>query len=162
MENESGKTRRDIEQARATLSRDFGIGGAFARAEQLAGLMGISSSSIRSQVARGAFCIPHRRVGKAILFRVEAVAAWYFQDDEPELRPIAGASAAPEPATAQPPRSASPVDPPLSTCRSAATREARAGRPKSLAPRDDAGRARVERIKQDALQAALMKVYGGN
>lgn len=83
---EPGENRREsVAAARAMLRDEFGIAGAFARADQLAGLLGLSESAIRGQAQRGTFPIPHRRVGKSILFKVESVAAWYCLDDSTPL-----------------------------------------------------------------------------
>ena len=68
-------------ETREMLAHEFGIKAAFARVDQLAALTGMSSSAIRSQARSGLFPIPHRKVGKAILFKVEAVLAWYCQSE---------------------------------------------------------------------------------
>ena len=91
-------------QTREMLARDFGIKAAFARVDQLAALTGMSSSAIRTQARSGLFPIPHRRVGKAMLFKVEAVLDWYCRAEQPPtpppstnaaMRPLPRAPAAP-------------------------------------------------------------------
>ena len=71
---------------RNMLAREFGIKAAFARVDQLAALTGMSSSAIRSQARSGLFPIPHRRVGKAILFKVNDVVAWYSESGRSAAR----------------------------------------------------------------------------
>lgn len=80
-------------RARELLAREFGIKSAFARPDQLAELTGLSCSAVRTQARAGAFPIPHRRVGKSMLFKVEDVVAWYCA---PGDKPAAARTADPQ------------------------------------------------------------------
>lgn len=156
---ESGQ-QSTAEQFRARLTTDFGVAGAFARAEQVAHILGISASCVRTQARLGKFPIPHRRIGKAMLFPVEAVVEWYGREDA-QRAPIAAAAA---PIEIEVPRQAAlaqaGVGGELATEARSALRRARAPAQPCRAPVTPQERARVDRIKQEALAAALLRVYG--
>lgn len=71
------------ENARAILARSCGASSAFVRISAVAKALGISSTSIHSQIRQGRFPIPHRRVGHAVLVKFEDLVAWYCESEPP-------------------------------------------------------------------------------
>lgn len=67
---------RNLELENAMRSR-LGVKGDFIRVRQLAKALGISGTSIHSQIRRGTFPIPHRRVGNVVLVRLSDYMMWF-------------------------------------------------------------------------------------
>ena len=90
------------------LSEDLSPKALFLRADQVSKMLGIAASTIRNQAAQGTFPIPHRRIGKAILFKATAVADWCSADEQAALAESAHAASVsplpqrPEPVRAKP------------------------------------------------------------
>lgn len=66
---------------KAMVAARLGVKGEFIRVPQLAKALGISSTSIHSQMRRGRFPILHRRVGNVILVKLDDYLSW-FEGDE--------------------------------------------------------------------------------
>jgi hypothetical protein len=66
---------------KAMVAARLGVKGEFIRVPQLAKALGISSTSIHSQIRRGKFPILHRRVGNVILVKLDDYLSW-FEGDE--------------------------------------------------------------------------------
>lgn len=87
----------------------LGIKGDFIRVAQLAKALGISSTSIHSQIRRRVFPIPHRRVGNVVLVKLSDYLRWLEGESQglampakPMLAEAAGPTAAESVETAYP------------------------------------------------------------
>lgn len=90
--SEAGSAPDPKENARAILRGCCGASSAFLRVNAVAKALGLSSTSIHSQIRQGRFPIPHRRVGHAVLVKFEDLVAWYCANERPPS-PDAGAAA---------------------------------------------------------------------
>lgn len=91
---EEGPSPDPEESARAILRRSCGVSAAFVRVSAVAKALGISSTSIHSQIRQGRFPIPHRRVGHAVLVKFEDLVAWYCANEQAPSDPAPGSIAA--------------------------------------------------------------------
>lgn len=68
---------------RAEIAARAGARGDFLRIPQLAAMLCVSAASIHAHMKRGTFPIPHRKVGKASVVKVDDYVRW-FHADPPE------------------------------------------------------------------------------
>ena len=66
---------RDV--ASDAIAARLGVKGDFIRVSQLAKALGISATSIQSQIRRGNFPIPHRKVGNVVLVKLDDYVRWF-------------------------------------------------------------------------------------
>lgn len=67
---------------KAELIQRFGIEGEMIRASQLSAIVGIVPKTLLGLARRSEFPIPHRKVGRSILFALDDVVAWICRDPE--------------------------------------------------------------------------------
>jgi len=77
------------DSARAMLRSCCGDSSAFVRVGAIAKMLGMSSTSIHSQIRQSRFPIPHRRVGHSVLVKFEDLVEWYCAEpaSPPDPRP---------------------------------------------------------------------------
>ena len=66
----------------------LGVTGDFIRVVQLAKALGISSTSIHSQIRRRVFPIPHRRVGNVVLVKLSDYLHWLENASQGVATPV--------------------------------------------------------------------------
>lgn len=81
---------------RASLAARVGVTGDFIRVPQLARIIGISATSIHSQMRLGVFPVPHRRVGNVIVVKLDDYVDWYRSADQGEADRVEATSASSE------------------------------------------------------------------
>ncbi|MGS1004387.1 helix-turn-helix transcriptional regulator [Burkholderia glumae] len=69
--------------AKDFLARQYKIDSAFVRVVMLAKILGISSATIYSAVRAGRFFLPHKMLCSMPAFRLDDLAEWYCQQDQP-------------------------------------------------------------------------------
>lgn len=69
--------REKLEAARIALSRRFEIRGEFIRASQMARILGACSKSVLKQSRADRFPIPHRLLGRSLVFKLDDFVEWY-------------------------------------------------------------------------------------
>ena len=72
-----GCAKKIHEDACDAIAARLGVKGDFIRVPQLAKVLGISATSIHSQIRRGNFPIPHRKVGNVILVKLDDYVRWF-------------------------------------------------------------------------------------
>jgi len=103
-------------ERRASTAARLGVHGDFVHVPQLARALGISSTTIYTQMRRGNFPMPHRKVGNVCMVKLDDYVRWFetgagvAHGAEPDAAtPLADAAACePEPAMAISPPSSKP------------------------------------------------------
>ncbi len=71
-------------EQRAHAADRFEIAGDFMRVAQLAKALGISANSIRAQIRRGVFPIPHRHLGDIVVVKLDDYVEWLGAKPKPK------------------------------------------------------------------------------
>lgn len=69
-----------MEDARAALAAQYRITSLFLKVGQVAGMLGLSTTAVHTQIREGRFPIAHRRVGNVIMVKLTDFVGWYCTD----------------------------------------------------------------------------------
>ena len=70
-------------QEREAIAARLGAEGDFLRVPQLAKALGISAKSLHAQMRAGSFPMPHRRVGRVIVVKLDHYVDWFLSESPP-------------------------------------------------------------------------------